>query len=188
MIDDREGIPITLSVLYLELAERLGIAGVGGLGLPSHFVVRHDEMAEAGAGDGGADPVETRQIIDVFGGGKFVTDEEAAELAGLVPALGESTDQYEISTKREIITRMLVNLKGISIEEQQPREAIRYANLILAINPDDPSERLSRALLLAQVDEPQRALPDLEWIFEKEPEGIDLDRLREFYEHLRRQP
>ena len=83
---------------------------------------------------------------------------------------------------------MLVNLKGISIEEQHPLEAIRYVNLILAISPDDPSERLSRALLLAQTETPRLALPDLEWIFKKEPAGIDLDRLGEFYEHLKRQP
>ena len=100
VMDDREGIPITLSILYLELAERLGIDGVGGLGLPSHFVVRHDETLESGGGNGapageaGSEPAENRQIIDVFGGGKFVSDDEAAELAGLIPALGESTDQY----------------------------------------------------------------------------------------------
>jgi len=191
VIDDREGIPITLSILYIELADRLGIAGVGGLGLPSHFVVRHDEIRDTpptGGGDEGATPVEVRQIIDVFGGGKFVSDDEAAELAGLIPALGESTDQYEISSKREIITRVLVNLKALAIDGRQPQEAIRYVDLILALNPDDPSERLSRALLLAQADQPERAIPDLEWIFDNKPVGIDLDRLREFYEHLMRQP
>ncbi|MGI9241587.1 MAG: tetratricopeptide repeat protein, partial [Verrucomicrobiales bacterium] len=153
--------------------------------------VSHDEIGAGGEDqeeeEGGAKPNETRQIIDVFGGGTFVSDEEAAEIAGLIPALGESTDQYDISSEREIITRMLVNLKAISIEEQQPLQALRYVNLILALNPDDPSERLSRALLHAQADEPALAIPDLDWIFENEPEGIDLVRLREFYEHLQRQ-
>ena len=117
----------------------------------------------------------------------FVTNDEAAKLAGLIPALGESTDQYEISTKRQMITRMLTNLKGIAIEEQEPLEAVRYIDLIVAINPENPGERLSRALLHAQADKPALAIPDLEWIFEKDPEGIDLDRLREFYDHLKSQ-
>jgi len=183
VIDDREGIPITLAVLYIELANRLGIEGVKGLGLPGHFVVRHDET-KPGSDD---KPVETRQIIDVFDGGKFVTEEEAARLAGLVPALGESTDQYDISTKRQIIARMLTNLKGIAIEDHEPLDAIRYIDLLLAIDPENSSEHLSRALLYAQADKPGLALPDLEWIFEKQPEGIDLERLREFYDHLKDQ-
>ena len=184
VIDDREGIPITLAVLYIELADRLGIDGVRGFGLPSHFMVRHDE---AGGGEE-EKPKTTQQIIDVFDGGKFVTEAEAAKLAGLIPALGESTDQYEISTKRQIISRMLTNLKLIAIEEQEPLEAIRYIDLLLAINPEDPQERLSRALLYAQADQPRRAIADMEWLFEKDPEGIDLGRLREFYEHLKDQP
>lgn len=183
VIDDREGIPITLAVLYIELANRLDIAGVKGFGLPSHFVVRHDETRQ-GEDD---KPVETQQIIDVFDGGKFVTQEEAAKLAGLIPALGESTDQYDISTERQIIARMLTNLKGIAIEDQEPLDAIRYIDLLLAINPEDPTERLSRALLHAQADKPQLAIPDLEWIFEKQPDGIDIERLREFYDHLKKQ-
>ncbi|MFT5412525.1 MAG: serine protease Do [Verrucomicrobiales bacterium] len=179
VIDDREGIPITLSVLYIELAKRLGVGGVKGLGLPGHFVVVHEAP--------GGEEKTPRQIIDVFDRGKFVSEDEAARLVGLIPALGESVDQYKISTKRQIITRMLTNLKGIAIEEQSPLEALRYIDLLVAINPDDAPERLSRALLLAQAEKPERAIPDLEWIFEKEPEGIDLDRLREFYEHLKRQ-
>ena len=123
----------------------------------------------------------------MFDGGKFVTQEEAAKLAGLIPALGESTDQYDISTERQIIARMLTNLKGIAIEDQEPLDAIRYIDLLLAINPEDPTERLSRALLHAQADKPQLAIPDLEWIFEKQPDGIDIERLREFYDHLKKQ-
>ena len=175
VIDDREGIPITLSVLYIELAGRLGIAGVHGLGLPGHFIVRHD-------GDDDA-----KQHIDPFGGGAFISLAEASKLAGLIPALGESADQYEISSKREIISRMLNNLKGIAIDEKEPEVALRYVELLVAINPEDPTERLSRALLNAQSDRQQQAIPDLEWIIERQPQGIDIDRLSEFYEHLKRE-
>ena len=56
VIDDREGLPITLSLLYIELASRLGVK-IEGVGLPAHFVVRH--VPKEG------EP----QIIDVFDGG-----------------------------------------------------------------------------------------------------------------------
>jgi len=175
VIDDREGIPITLAVLYIELANRAGIPNLNGLGLPGHFMARHDE--------GGDD----QQLIDVFDGGKFITEEEAIKITGLIPALGESPGDYDISTKREIVTRMLNNLKGISIEMKEPLQALRYADLLIALNPEDAQERLGRALLNAQSERPKKAIPDLDWIFEKEPEGIDLPRLREFYEHLKSQ-
>src|SRR5204862_766334 len=66
VIDDREGLPITLSVLYLELARRIGVK-VEGVGLPGHFVVRHVPAK--------GDP----QLIDVFDGGKALSRQDAAE-------------------------------------------------------------------------------------------------------------
>ncbi|MEM7387755.1 MAG: transglutaminase family protein, partial [Verrucomicrobiota bacterium] len=70
VIDDREGIPITLSVLYLELAKRIGISELHGIPLPGHFVVQHRPEGEA------------HQLIDVFHDGRFLSLEEAEELAG----------------------------------------------------------------------------------------------------------
>ena len=67
VLDDREGIPITLAVLYMELASRLKLRVVG-LGLPGHFMVRHQPK---GKGEG--------QIIDVFDNGRFLTVKEVEE-------------------------------------------------------------------------------------------------------------
>src|SRR5207237_6577712 len=67
VIDDREGLPITLSVLYMELARRLGL-NVVGMPLPGHFVVRHEPA-------GGK-----AQLIDVYDRGKAISDEEAAQI------------------------------------------------------------------------------------------------------------
>src|SRR5205085_3981371 len=64
VIDDREGLPITLSVLYLELARRIGLKAEG-VGLPGHFVVRH--LPAKG------EP----QLIDVFDGGKPLSRQDA---------------------------------------------------------------------------------------------------------------
>jgi serine protease Do len=168
VIDDREGIPITLSVLYLELARRAGIEGTHGLGLPGHFIVCHGEGAE-------------RRYIDVFEAGRYLAENEVAEIA--VRGGGELKD-FPVAGAREMVVRMLTNLKGVAIEEERYAEALRYAGIIIALMPDDGNERLSRALLYVQSSQGALAKPDLEWIFEHKPEGIYLDRLRSLYEQL----
>jgi len=71
-----------------------------------------------------------------------------------------------------------------SIDEKDYAAALSYVDLLLAIDPDDALERLSRALLNVQTGDGEAAKPDLEWLFDKEPEGIHLDRLRELYKRL----
>src|SRR5262249_61070000 len=68
VIDDREGIPITLSVLYMELAKRLGVR-VQGVGLTAHFVVRHTPSKGES------------QLIDVYEGARRITEKEGRALA-----------------------------------------------------------------------------------------------------------
>ena len=79
---------------------------------------------------------------------------------------------------------MIYNLKGISIEEKAYPSALRYVDLLIALDPDDAQEHLSRALLYIQNGQGDRAKADLEWLFEKKPEGIHLARLRELYNRL----
>jgi serine protease Do len=175
VIDDREGIPVTLSLLYIDLARRIGVKDVVGLGLPGHFVAQYrpDE-----------DP-ESWTYIDVFEGGKFITE---AEADGIVHTHGNEPEgaavQFNPSTKREIATRILTNLKTAAIDEEDYKAAVRYVDLSILLNPADGAEHLSRALLLLQSGGGAAAKPDLEWLFENKPEGIRLERLRELYDQL----
>ena len=124
-----------------------------------------------------------RNIIDAFERGKPLTTEETNDIIRSYGGTGKISD-YPPSDKRAIIQRMIYNLKGISIEEKDFGSALRYVNLLLAIDPDDAQEHLSRALLHLQNGEGEKAKPDLEWLFEKKPEGIHLGRLRELYNRL----
>ena len=169
VIDDREGIPITLSLLFIELSDHLG-AGLKGLGLPGHFVVFYEDGGE-------------RKMIDPFEGGKPLSEKEADEIVRAYGGGGSAAD-YPASDKRSIIQRMVYNLKGISIDAKDYPSALRYVDLLLAISPEDAQERLSRALLNVQLGDGEAAKPDLEWLFEKKPEGIHLDRLRQLYDRL----
>lgn len=169
VIDDREGIPITLSILFIELAGHLDTE-LKGLGLPGHFVVCYEEEGK-------------RTVIDAFERGKPLTTEEAN---GIIRSFGGGgvVSDYPPSGKRAIIQRMIYNLKGISIEEKDYNAALRYVDLLLALDPDDAQEHLSRALLYLQNGQGEKAKGDLEWLFEKQPEGIHLERLRELYNRL----
>ena len=101
VIDDREGLPITLAILYMELGRRLGVA-IEGVGLPGHFVVRHvPASGEA-------------RLIDVFEGGTALTrDEVAAKVQSIT---GEPLKEAHLLpvSPRAIIQRVLRNLLGVA--------------------------------------------------------------------------
>ncbi len=184
VLDDREGIPITLSVLYIELARRIGVKGVHGVGLPGHFVVRYDRAApEDGAEGEKKDAV--LQWIDVFEGGEFMSEKQADDIVARYTGDDSlKAADFEIATPKEIITRMLANLKAVAIDEEDYEDALRYSELTVSLSPEDGGERLSRALLNVQAGKGALAKPDLEWLFENKPEGIRLDRLRQLYDQL----
>lgn len=110
VMDDREGLPISLAVLFIELARRAGLENVAGVPTPGHFMVKSKD-----------------QLVDVFDGGKRITRAEAEALIG-TPLL----DRYlEPASKRDIIFRMIRNLQNAA----SPAEAARYDELIEALSP-----------------------------------------------------
>src|SRR5262249_21123476 len=137
VIDDREGLPITLAVMYLELARQMGLTNVFGLPLPTHFMIG---FRPAG---------QPEQIIDVFDGGKILTRSQAAELV-LDNAESIAPDAFQPATKRSIITRMLRNLLANAARNGNPIDAGRYLDVIVALNPDSASDRLERVRIAMQ--------------------------------------
>ena len=112
VMDDREGLPISLAVIFLELANRIGLKDVVGVAAPGHFMVRHKE-----------------QLIDVFDGGKKLSRAEVEERVG-APL---SPEYLRPASKREIVVRMLRNLQNAG----SSAEAARYQELIEALPPID---------------------------------------------------
>ena len=172
VLDDREGLPITLSILFMELAQRIGLDGVGGLPLPRHFMVAFK-------------PKEgPEQIIDVFNGGKILSRTEAQER--ILEATGEGfrDADYRRATKREIIVRMLRNLLGIVQPGDTAAETLRYLDAIVALTPDSVTDRLGRAQLRLQTGDTAGAKADFKWLLDRQPPGVDLERIAEFYRTL----
>jgi regulator of sirC expression with transglutaminase-like and TPR domain len=170
VLDDREGIPITLSVLFLELARRVGLEHVAGVPLPGHFLVKH------------APPDGREQLIDVFDGGRFLTHTEADEIGSELAGVPVRSEFLRPATKREIIVRMLTNLQTFTEAHESPAESLRYLDLIIAVTPDEriaAEHRLDRARLRLRAGDAAGAREDFEWILAKQPAGVDLERVAE---------
>ena len=158
VLDDREGLPITLSVLYVELASALGVQGVFGVPLPGKFMV--------GYRDG---PEGELQLVDVFEHGKLVTVEQAA--LDLTDDGHFPEGALAPTTKQAILLRMLRNLMSSAFEDSHSfRESLPYLNLLLAIDPQAAPERLTRAQLRQGLGEKSGAREDVSWLIKNFPE------------------
>jgi serine protease Do len=166
VIDDREGLPITLSVLYMELARRLGMKVVG-VGLPGHFIVEH--VAAKGGG----------QLIDVYDGGRALSRDEAGDIARTFTGEEAREEHLRPVTKKAILIRMLHNLLGLARAEGDSKGVLRYLDTILAMAPDAANERLLRAAGRLQTGNRLGAREDVDWLLEHEPEGINRERVLE---------
>ena len=171
VIDDREGIPITLSVLYMELARRLDLK-MAGIGLPGHFVVA--QLAE------GKEP----QLIDVFENGKLISRKDAETIVRNFAGVPLRDEHLAPVDNRAIIVRMLRNLIGISNENQPPEVVLRYLNTLLLLQPDSPQEHLNRALMYMRLKQNAKAKEDVRWLLENDPPGFNRDRLMDLFRRL----
>ena len=174
VIDDREGLPITLSVLFMELAKRLELK-VAGLGLPGHFltIYKSTDMSEDESNSLESKISETEIIIDSFGG-KIIDREQAAQLTGL--ALEDLS--FEPSSKKEIIKRMLRNLLQVAEREKDSNSQIRYLDAILAISPEDRYLRAQRAMTHYIIEDFEKALEDIDFLLESDPKSPENEPLR----------
>jgi serine protease Do len=175
VLDDREGLPITLSLLYIELAARLDVQ-VEGVGLPAHFVVRHvPKMGEP-------------QLIDVFDGATLLSREQAEKMVLEMTGEAATDEHFRAVTARQMLLRVLQNLLGIAQRNAQgpDREAIqRYTSALLVIDPSLVRERGLRAVVRWETGRRDAAVADLQTILDAKPEGIDLDELRSMQEYFR---
>jgi serine protease Do len=167
VLDDREGLPISLAVIYIELAGKLGLKVVG-VGLPGHFVVRHEPAAG-----------ET-QLIDVYAGGKALARNDADTLVRESTGRPAREADFASPTKRAIIVRMLHNLLGLAQRGRDAQEMLRYLDAILTIVPESAEERFMRAVLHYQSGRRDQAMRDADWLLDKRPAGIDLNQVDEF--------
>jgi serine protease Do len=209
VLDDREGIPLTLSIVYLELARRLGLPEIHGVSLPGRFMVAYEESIpevenrdkdkeaagkekeavkkkEEGAAAAASTSASVKEVkrqvyLDLFEGGKTLTSVEAEQL--IEESTGtEVLDEHRApATPRAIILRLLHNLTSYA---KKPEQAMPYLDLILTVEPESHGDRLQRSLIRARTGDREGARTDLKHLLDAEPEGYDLGKISALYESL----
>jgi regulator of sirC expression with transglutaminase-like and TPR domain len=173
VIDDREGLPITLSILYMELAKRLDM-NVVGVGLPGHFVVKHIPRQ----GD--------EQLIDVFEGAAPLSREDAARRVRAMADVDLEEDHLRPFPKEQIVRRVLRNLLGVAQNAKDREAMLRYLAALVAIQPDDTADRGLLAVARFETGRREAAISGLDWFLEHQPPGIDLDVIRALQDRFRK--
>lgn len=173
VLDDREGIPITLSIVYLDLARRLGVDGIYGVSLPGRFMVAYKDKGTA--------EKEAVTFIDLYAGGKVLSAAETEHF--ISQSTGREVDhaQLEPATTQAIILRLLNNLTSFS---KRPEQALPYFDLILAIDPESSTDRLNRAFMRLKAGNQRGAKEDLGKILESPPPFLDVQKIDALYQSL----
>lgn len=152
VMDRRLGIPITLSILYLELGRELGLP-LEGVAFPGHFLVKC--------------PMDRGMVIlDPFNGGVSLSEADLRErLEQQDIGVGEAADVQDwlrIADRRATVARLLRNLKRIYVESGQFSEAIRVIGLLLVAEPSSARDLRDRGNLFRRMECWGAALSDLE--------------------------
>ncbi len=167
VLELKTGIPISLSVVYLELGWRLGLP-LWGAGLPGHFMVGYGPPAEA-------------LYVDVFNRGQTLNEADCFTLAH-VPASRQQAFKQEFLrpvTKKALLYRMLLNLKLIYAGLENWAAAYKTVDLMLTIRPNEPGELRDRGLLAYRLKRLQAAISDLtEYLF-RAPDSPDAARIKQ---------
>jgi regulator of sirC expression with transglutaminase-like and TPR domain len=174
VLDRKTGIPITLSMVYIEVARRAGVA-VDGVGLPGHFIVKL------------AGP-ESDVLVDPFHGGALLSVEDCQQRLDRIyeGRVKVEASMLEPCGRKEILRRTLRNLRAIYARSEDLPRAIRTVDLLLVLDPASPHHLRDRGMLYAALDCYALAARDLEEALRRAPASSEAATLREKIDELRR--
>jgi regulator of sirC expression with transglutaminase-like and TPR domain len=174
VLDRGLGIPITLSIVYMEVAKRVGFS-LSGVGMPGHFLLKYYE-------DG------REKLIDCFNRGDILTRQDCQSRLDEIYS-GEMTLRPEFLhpiNRRQILMRMLNNLKAVYLSTRNFRKALPIADLILVIFPRSPEDVKQRALLRYSMGLHGLAAEDLNEYLRISPDASDAEEIRQMALSIRR--
>lgn len=171
----KSGIPISLSVLYKAVAQRVGL-DLDGVNLPTHFVLR----TAPGLEEVFIDPFHAGAILDRDGCARLV-----AQNTGEPITLEDS--HFQACSTTAIVTRMLNNLKGIYLHAQEFSSALIVVQRLAALSPHDPTETRDLGLVLLQAGRAGEAIDPLLSYLQARPGADDADAVRSFLRTARRE-
>ena len=155
VMDRKKGIPITMALIYIEVARRAGVRAEG-VNFPGHFLVRClQELHTDDPNDG--------LIVDPFHGGAILNEAECRQL--LTPHMSEAAFDPSLlarASRRQIMVRMLLNLKNLYVKMHSFPQARATTDALLALQPASLGDLRDRGLLAYHMNDFSRALRDLE--------------------------
>ena len=148
VIERRLGIPITLSLLYIEVGKRLGVPLLG-IGMPGHFIVRHRDEFDV--------------FVDPFHGGILLSEDECVERLKQVTqgSLDWNPGFLEPVSSREFIARMLRNLKVVYLQRRNYERVLATIDRVIALQPEAAVEFRDRGVVNYRLGNYEDALEDL---------------------------
>lgn len=172
VLDRRLGIPITLSIIHLEVSWRLGIP-VHGVNFPGHFLVRYDGEA-------------VKLLVDPFQSGSVRFEDEAQDLLDHVygGSVRMQPDFLRVADRCDILVRLLSNLKGVYLNRRDDARALMAIERILLIRPDAADEERDRGVVLTRLGRTGDAAEALLRYLELQPDAPDEARVRLLLEQL----
>jgi regulator of sirC expression with transglutaminase-like and TPR domain len=160
----RIGLPISLAIVQLEVGWRIGLA-VHGIGLPGHFIV---------GGPGGV-------LLDPAAGGRLLTRDDCQAL--IRRSLGEDvllhSGMLRPSGKREILARVLRNLRSVYLARREWAAALGAVELLAVVEPTDPDHGRDRGLVLGRMGRFSEAIACLGRYLDERPDGHDAGDVRQ---------
>ena len=174
VLDRKVGIPISLSIVYMAVGRRVGLP-LEGISFPGHFLVRLRMRAGV-------------LVLDPFAGGAPQSEADLRErLQRVIPAGATENvpiselplDQFiEAASNRQILARVLRNLKAIYRETDKPERMLEVLNRMLLVAPESTADLRERGIVYQRLECFRAALKDLSDYVEREPDAPDMDDVR----------
>lgn len=167
VLERHTGIPLTLSIVYMEIAARVGF-DIAGVGFPGHFLVKH----ETEDGDILVDPFHKGELLD--------EDDCRKRLEAMFGGNVEYTPRMlETTSRRSMIARLLLNLKEIYLKANDYPRALAQVERLLLVTPDDAEEVRDRGMISYRLECYSAAVADLSRYLEMQPQAGDAKEIRE---------
>ena len=172
VLERRTGIPITLSLVYLELARRVGLPMVG-IGLPGHFLIRPEFEG-------------TGIFVDPFHSGDLLFEQDCADRLQQLYGAGMvlRPEYLQPVQGRPFLARMLQNLKGCYLQASQLDRARACLDRLLLLHPNDSTSLRERGILNCHLEHWGEARQDLETYLKRCPDAEDASSLRSLLDRL----